>query len=73
MLEALAGRVWFPHQAALEYQRNRIGVIAGQGKLVTAIEHAVDSSFGDLRSAVGKRQSDINRSRVLDWAELMRP
>jgi hypothetical protein len=70
MLEALAERVWIPHQAALEYQRNRIDVISGQSKLVTAIERALDSSFGDLRSAVGKRQSDINRSRVLDLAEL---
>ncbi len=70
MLEALAERVWVPHQAALEYQRNRIGVISGQGKLVTAIEHALASSFDDLRSAVHRRQSDINRSRVLDLTEL---
>lgn len=69
-LEALVERVWVPHQAALEYQRNRINVISGQSKLVTDIEHALESSFGDLRSAVAKRQSDINRSRVLDLIEL---
>lgn len=69
-LEALVERVWVPHQAALEYQRNRIDVISGQSKLVTDIERALEGSFRDLRSAVAKRQSDINRSRVLDLIEL---
>lgn len=70
ILEALAERVWVPHQAALEYQRNRIRVISGQSKLVTAVEHALDKGFDELRSAVRARQNDINRSRVLDLAEL---
>ncbi len=36
ILEALAARVWIPHQAALEYQNNRVSVIAEQVSLCEA-------------------------------------
>ncbi|WP_431263271.1 PIN-like domain-containing protein [Roseateles chitinivorans] len=49
ILERLKSRVWIPYHAALEFQRNRIGVIAAQRKLTEGALTAVQSVIGDLK------------------------
>lgn len=69
-LERLGNRVWVPHQAALEYQRNRLEVLAGQARLVTEVGKAATKAFDGLRQELTKKRSPIDRSRVLSWQDL---
>lgn len=48
VIEKLADRIWIPHHVALEFQRNRISVIAEQGK-----------RFNDIRQVVEKAQTNL--------------
>jgi hypothetical protein len=48
VLRALGDRLWVPHQAALEYQRNRVGVISQQV-----------ARYGECMGALGKAKSSI--------------
>jgi hypothetical protein len=48
VLEKLADRIWIPHHVALEFQRNRISVIAEQGR-----------RFNDIRQVVEKIQTSL--------------
>jgi hypothetical protein len=41
VVEALGSRVWVPHQAAMEYQRNRLKVIADQLKKFRDVRNAI--------------------------------
>ncbi|WP_419847266.1 PIN-like domain-containing protein [Candidatus Poriferisocius sp.] len=70
MLDALGDRLWVPHQAALEYQRNRIRVVARQGQLVRDTKQAVEKALDSLHDELLSHKSDIDRSRVLDWIAL---
>jgi hypothetical protein len=47
-LTKIQGRLWIPHHAALEYQRNRIGVLSEQLR-----------KFSDLRKAIAKQQDNF--------------
>lgn len=48
VLEKLTDRIWIPHHVALEFQRNRISVIAEQGK-----------RFNDIRQVIEKIQTSL--------------
>jgi len=65
VLEQLADRIWIPHHVALEFQRNRLKVIAEQGKQLSEIHRTIENSqrslFADLEKLqLNKRHSLIN-------------
>lgn len=65
VLSQLSGRIWIPHHVALEFQRNRLKVIAEQNKRFAevrrTIEKARSSMFADLEKLqLLKRHSLIN-------------
>jgi len=65
VLGQLSGRIWIPHHVALEFQKNRLKVIAEQNKRFAdvrrAIEKARSSLFSDLEKLqLQKRHSLIN-------------
>jgi hypothetical protein len=64
VLDKISGRVWLPHQAALEYQENRLTVIAEQLKRFTEVRKVLDISWSSLETGLnnlqlGKRHSSI--------------
>jgi PIN domain-containing protein len=70
-LEAVRDRVWIPHYAALEYQRNRPGVVAGQKARFGEVKQILSSVIPDLeRELAGleleKRHSSINVKQLVD-------
>lgn len=69
-LEQLKDRVWVPHQAAHEYQRNRISVASKQEGLPASLESSVTKALKALREDLDKRKSDIERSAVVDVERL---
>jgi hypothetical protein len=69
-LEALDDRVWVPFQAALEYQRNRLGVVSSELSLLSRVESTASSSLDKLLQALRKEERAINRSRTLSWSSL---
>lgn len=71
LLEELQDRLWIPYQAAHEYQRNRVRVVAGQAGLVPALRGIVESGFKEVSEKLNKRRADMDRSRIVDGAELM--
>ena len=69
-LTALSDRVWVPHQAGLEYHRNRLKVIDDQLGLVRGIENEVGKAFKGIEGELSKRAKDVSRCRLLDNSEL---
>ncbi|MCK9691865.1 PIN-like domain-containing protein [Pseudomonas syringae] len=64
-LRKLNDRVWIPHHVALEFQRNRLKVIAAQGKKFSEVRKLVEGSRADLSNGIAglqlnKRHSHIN-------------
>ena len=71
VIEGIVERVWLPHQAALEYQRNRLTVIAEQinkysevKKILQDTEDSLCNKFTQLQ--LRKRHSYINEEKFLD-------
>lgn len=65
VLKQLSGQIWIPHHVALEFQRNRLKVIAEQNRRFSevrrTIEKARSSLFADLdKLQLQKRHSLIN-------------
>lgn len=64
-LEQLTNRVWIPHHVALEFQRNRLNVIAAQGRRFSEIRKVIEKSKSDLTNGINslklaKRHTLIN-------------
>lgn len=57
-LERLRDRLWIPHQAALEFHRNRVDVVTGRMSLFGATRQSLNQAAGkaasELRSAVSR-------------------
>jgi hypothetical protein len=68
LLRSFADRLWLPHQAALEYERNRLGVIR-QG--LAAYDQTLDT-FNKHITAIGAEFSKLSRHPLLDQNELSR-
>ena len=49
LIEQLNDRVWIPYQVGLEYQRNRLAVIAEQEKAYSEVRKIVDESFSTVK------------------------
>lgn len=71
VIEGVIQRIWLPHQAALEYQRNRLGVIAEQlhkysevRKILQETESSLNGKLGQLQ--LQRRHSYINHEVFLN-------
>lgn len=70
VLEQISDRLWVPHQVALEYQRNRLDVVAEQVRRFDDVRELVNSSRRDLRNGLEqlqlkRRHSSIDPERLL--------
>ncbi|UNK65223.1 PIN domain-containing protein [Pseudomonas simiae] len=54
--DKLADRVWIPHHVALEFQRNRLTVIAAQGRRFTEIRKVIDKTKLELTNGIKNLQ-----------------
>src|SRR6185503_17618148 len=52
----ISDRLWLPYQAALEYQRNRLTVIAEQQKKFSDVKEAFDAAESKLIGGLEKLQ-----------------
>lgn len=59
ILEALSDRIWITHQAAFEYQDNRLQEIVRQEKVYKLILEKLDSTQRDLEDIVGRGHLSI--------------
>lgn len=71
ILEEISDRLWVPHQAALEYHRNRLGVIEQQAAAYDSVQRLLGDSRkkleNDLRSLIGKgRHPFVDADRLLE-------
>lgn len=55
-LDKLAERIWIPHHVALEFQRNRLTVIAAQGRRFSDIRKVVEKAKTDLANSINNLQ-----------------
>lgn len=74
ILEKVADRLWVPYQAALEYQENRLGVIAEQVKRYREVKDVLDKTLDELKGRLGslqlkRRHSAINPDDLLRQIE----
>lgn len=55
-LDKLSDRVWVPHHVALEFQRNRLAVIAEQNRRFSDISKVIENSRSELTSGINRLQ-----------------
>ncbi|KCZ84736.1 hypothetical protein HAD_03615 [Hyphomonas adhaerens MHS-3] len=70
-IEKFKDRVWVPHNIALEYQRNRLKVIAAQRERIGDVRKLVDGSVTQLsrefsKLELDKRHSFIDPQAIID-------
>jgi hypothetical protein len=67
ILEQVETRIWVPHQAALEYQRNRLDVISAQREAYKQIGQLLDDTAKKLEAQLRsyKRHPLINAEKLL--------
>lgn len=70
LMAGLGDKVWLPYHAALEYQRNRLAVIAEQKKRFRETRQIVEKGLASLEGDLSKlqlvkRHSTINVSQLL--------
>lgn len=70
VLAKLQDRLWIPHHVALEFQRKRLSVIAGERKGTEEALTAAQSLLGDLKAKVDALQID-KRGINIDPTELL--
>ncbi len=64
VLQSIAPRLWVPYQAALEFQRNRLTVIAEQKKRFSDVRKVLDSSRAAMISELEKLQLKKRHSSI---------
>lgn len=64
VLGQLSGRVWIPHHVALEFQRNRLKVIAEQSKRFSEVRRTIEKSRGSLFADLEKLQLHKRHSLI---------
>lgn len=70
LLEAIADRVWVPHQAALEYARNRLATIAAHRNVIAEVNSKIDKHFSELTETIESLETKLRRTRVIDPEDL---
>ena len=68
VLARFSNRIFVPHQAAEEFQRNRLTVISQQVAVYAEIETDLNKSVGVLRNRAG----ELRRHPVLEAEEVLR-
>lgn len=71
VIEQLKERIWIPNYVALEFQRNRLFVIAEQHKRYTEVQNIVSKSLAGMQSELDglqlkKRHSHINPDQLVE-------
>jgi len=74
VIERLTDRVWIPYHVGLEFQRNRLTVIAEQHKRYTEVQNIVANSISGMQSQLEnlqlkKRHSHINPDQLIENIE----
>ncbi|MEB3188765.1 MAG: PIN-like domain-containing protein [Snowella sp.] len=70
VLQSIEARLWVPYQAALEFQRNRVAVIAEQKKRFSDVRKVLENSRKTMRSdlenlQLKKRHSSIQPDELI--------
>lgn len=63
-LEKLADRLWLPYHAALEYQRNRLVIIAEQKKRFVDVRNLIEETKSNLFSQISNLQLKKRHSSI---------
>lgn len=63
-IEGLSDRIWLPYQVALEYQRNRLVVIAEQKRKFRQVQTAVESNIKKLHDELTDLQLEKRHSII---------
>lgn len=63
-LVKLSDRLWLPYQAALEYQRNRLAVVAEQKKRFSDVRNLIGETTTNLHTEIGKLQLKKRHSSI---------
>ena len=76
IMKLISSRVWLPHQAALEYQENRLGVIAEQLKRYDEVRAVLNDTQNKLKGEFGRlqlqrRHSSINPDNLLSQVDTL--
>jgi hypothetical protein len=71
VIERLAERVWIPYHVGLEFQRNRLKVIAAQHKRYSEVQNIVSKSISGMQTELDglqlkKRHSHINPDKLIE-------
>ncbi|MBP2046014.1 hypothetical protein J2756_001252 [Methanobacterium aggregans] len=71
ILNKVSSRLWIPHQAALEYQKNRLNVIKQQKKAYDEINEVIDENISDIKTGLKRfnRHPFINVRSLIDKIE----
>jgi len=74
ILNEISERLWIPYQAALEYQENRLNVVAEQAKRYDEVRKVLKEVENKLRADLGllqlkKRHSSIDPDGLIDSVE----
>jgi len=71
IFKSISDRLWVPHQAAFEYQTNRLNVIAQQKKAYSDISSALDKFRNQLDAKIGeyRRHPYVDSSHILEQVE----
>jgi len=64
VLNAVSSRLWIPHQAALEYQENRLSVIAEQTKKFDDVSKILRESLATLEAKLSELQLKKRHSAI---------
>lgn len=70
VIEKLSDRVWIPYHAGLEFQRNRLHVIAAQRKRYSEVKSIISKSISGLQNELDnlqlkKRHSHIDPEKLI--------
>jgi hypothetical protein len=65
VLDSVKERIWMSHQAALEYQDNRLQEINQQEKIYKQIEDKLDATYRDLELILSRGHLSINIDGVM--------
>src|SRR5205085_9117820 len=69
ILTMMADRLWIPHQAALEYQENRLSVISSQEEVYNNLSRIFRDAQDELESLLGRGHLSIDVKRVIYTVE----
>jgi hypothetical protein len=68
-LSSMQQRLWIPHQVALEFQRNRVNVIAAERSRIDDVVVTAEKNFQGIRTAIADLKLD-RRGLELDMPEM---